>query len=253
MCHRAILKTWLAILGLLAAFAIAVPAGYFQDLSNQIMAGIDSSRENVAMETAAISGLVAGIGIKNVYSVADEYFNQLPEAIVTQLNLSSEVYKETAEQSALVAGIDKVNVYSVPQGYFENLSTEVLQQLTPTAKVISMKSRFTAFRYAAAAVVTGIIAVSAFFMLNKNDNTQARAQVAVMVAANNIIKTNSFDAEMNNISDAAIVAFLENKGQNVEASLVASLVDDKDLPEPVDYLLNENTLDDMLNSLDLNN
>ncbi len=230
-----------------------LPAGYFEALPAQILARIKTSDSSVSAETASISSLVAGIGKQNVYSLPKGYFSNLSADLLKQLRAGTELNKETTEISELVAGIGKHNIYKVPQGYFENLPAEILQRVTTTAKVISMKPRFSAFKYAAAAVVTGIIAISAFFMLNNNNDAQGNAQVALMAEANKIIETNSFDKEMNSISDAAIVAFLENKGQNVEASLVASLVDDKDLPDADEYLLNANTLDEMLKTLDLNN
>ena len=229
-----------------------VPAGYFETLPAQMLERIKSSDASVAVETAAISSMVAGIGKQNVYNLPAGYFNNLETGILAKLHAVNEVAEETAELSNLVAGIGKHNIYKAPQGYFENLSANILQRLRPAAKVISMKPRIAAFKYAAAAVVTGIIAISAFFMLN-NNNAQSKQQVAVIKEANKIIETNSFDKEMNNISDAAIVAFLENKGQDVEASLVASLADDKNLPEADEYLLNENTLDEVLSTLDLNN
>ncbi len=231
----------------------AVPVGYFNNLPAQVVAQLSGSLETVAAETASTSSLVAAIGKQNVYSLPEGYFNNFETGVRAKLNANNSVLEETASLSELVAGIGKGNIFSVPQGYFENLVANRVDEQKPVAKVISMKSRTNVFRFAAAAVVTGVIAISAFFMLNNNSNDQSKAQVAVMKEANKIIETNSFETEMNNISDAAIVAFLENKGQNVEASLVASLVDDKNLPEADDYLLNDNTLDEILNSLDLNN
>jgi hypothetical protein len=67
------------------------------------------------------------------------------------------------------------------------------------------------------------------------------------------MSTNSFDKEFSSVSDDAIVSFLESKGQDVEAALVASLTDEKNLPEADDYIINENTLDQVLKTLDLNN
>lgn len=231
----------------------SVPAGYFNNLPAQLVAQLSGSLETVAAETASTSSLVAGIGKQNVYSLPEGYFNNFETSVRAKLFANNTVQEETATISELVAGIGSRNIFNVPQDYFENLVVNKVEDQKPVAKVISMKSRTNVFRYAAAAVVTGVIALSAFFMLNNNSSDHSKAQVAVMKEANKIIETNSFETEMNNISDAAIVAFLENKGENVEASLVASLVDDKNLPEADEYLLNDNTLDEILNSLDLNN
>jgi hypothetical protein len=192
-----------------------------------------------------------------VHTVPEGYFDSLADSILNKIKNESiwSVANETKEISELVAGIGNRNVFIVPKQYFDRLTTELSQKVTTKSKVVSMKSRFTSFRYAAAAVLTGLIGLSIFFMLNKNNSTikPSSETIAVMNRADQIIKTNSFDKELENISDAAIVQFLESKGQNVEAALVASLDDEKNLPNAVDYLINENTLDEVLKTLDLNN
>jgi hypothetical protein len=72
-----------------------------------------------------------------------------------------------------------------------------------------------------------------------------------MKEAKQILKNGSFDEELNTVSDAAIVNFLESKGQDVEAALVASLTNEKDLPTADDYLFDDNTLDNVLKTIDL--
>ncbi|MBC7866825.1 MAG: hypothetical protein H7X88_04755 [Gloeobacteraceae cyanobacterium ES-bin-316] len=229
-----------------------VPEGYFANFCPNILAETSQQSRDVFVETQVISAEVAGIGNQNVYTVPAGYFSQVADNVLALLNQDMGVLDETRELSELVASIGNKNIYNVPQGYFENLPEGVMQKTAPTAKVVNMRSRFSAFKYAVAAAVTGFIAFSTFFMLNK-DSGVANTQTAVMTEASQIIKANSFDKEMNSISDDAIVAFLENKGQNVEAALVASLVDDKNLPDADEYLLNENALDDILNTLELNN
>ena len=236
----------------------SVPEGYFDNLAGNIMARIkNEALTDASSETKNISELVAGIGNKNIYSVPQDYFNDLSTNIIAQTKniLLNKVSEETFAVSELVAGIGNKNVYTIPQGYFEGVAEQINAQLFTPAKVVSIKNRFTAFRYAAAAVVTGVIGLSAFFLINKyNDKNISSAQTAAVIAeAKQIIKTNSFDKELSAVSDAAIVSFLESKGQNVEASLVASLTDDKNLPDADEYLINDNTLDEVLKTLDLNN
>jgi hypothetical protein len=236
----------------------AVPAGYFENLADAIMARIKKEYQTeVVIETQAISGIVAEIGNKNIYSVPQGYFEGLSQAIADKRKsrMWSEAAEETNHISELVAGIGNTNIFKVPQGYFNELPDQIKSRVTASAKVITMKSRFSTFRYAAAAVVTGLIGLSLFLMLNKSgDSTKPTVQTAaVMSEANQIIKTNSFDKEFSSVTDAAIVSFLESKGQDVEAALVASLTDEKNLPDADDYLINENTLDEVLKTLDLNN
>ena len=236
----------------------SVPQQYFEKLSGSIIAQTKNEFfNNASLETNSISALVAGIGNKNIYRVPQDYFNDLSTNIIAQTknSLLNEVAEETSAVSELVAGIGNKNIYTIPQGYFNGLAEQVKSQLATPAKVVNMKTRFTAFRYAAAAVVTGVIGLSAFFLVNKyNDKNIASVQTAAVIAeAKQIIKTNSFDKELSAVSDAAIVSFLESKGQNVEASLVASLTDDKNLPDADEYLINDKTLDEVLKTLDLNN
>ncbi len=235
---------------------VAVPEGYFNSLADTIMSRIKKeTASDAANETTSISELVAGIGNKNVYAIPQVYFEQLSTVILAQIKnetLSGAV-QETNTISPLVAGIGNKNIYSVPQGYFEGFAEQVNLKITTPAKLVSMKSRLAPLKYAAAAVVTGVIGLSIFFMLNKREVNTTAQTAAVMNEANHIIKTNSFDKELESISDAAIVQFLESKGQNVEAALVASLEDEKKLPDADEYLIDENTLDDVLKTLDLNN
>jgi hypothetical protein len=236
----------------------SVPQGYFENLADNIMARIrKESLSEVALETHAVSSLVAEIGNRNVFQAPEGYFDGLANSILAKTNSFSnnDVTVETAGISSLVAGIGNRNVFSVPEHYFSSLTQDVMGKLPGSAKVVTMKSRFTAFRYAAAAVVTGLVGLSIFFLLNKNnvDSNNTVQTAAVLTEAKQIMSTNSFDKEFSSVSDDAIVSFLESKGQDVEAALVASLTDEKNLPDADDYIINENTLDQVLKTLDLNN
>jgi len=235
------------------AVTAAVPESYFNNLAETIIGRIKREAEvENKVEQENLTSILAAIGNNNIYSIPQGYFDHLSDNINAKiLNQSANTFSETHNISELVASIGNRNIYSVPQDYFETL--KVALNNTKTAKVVSIKSRFATFKYAVAAVVTGIIGLSVFFVLNNTPVKPSAETAAVMIEANEIIKTNSFDKELASISDDAIVAFLESKGQNVEAALVASLTDDKNLPDATDYLINENTLNDVLKTIDLNN
>ncbi|MFT3982132.1 MAG: hypothetical protein QM687_16810 [Ferruginibacter sp.] len=224
-----------------------VPGGYFEQLPGAILGRIHTGE-------AAQTGVLAGIGNKNVFTVPEGYFEGLSSRIMASLN-NETVQDETLAVSALVAGIGNKNVFTVPGGYFEQLQISVPGKNVAPAKVVRMGVRKTILRYAAAAVVTGLLAVSALFVYNNNKTIKPDAEtVQLMAEAKKINQTNSFDKELNSISDADIVNYLEDKGQDVNAALVASLTDDdKKLPDAADYIIDESTLDNMLKELDLNN
>jgi len=195
-------------------------------------------------------------------SVPEGYFDSLATTILQKIRREENVTaaEEMAALSPVISAIGNANIFTVPQGYFEqlNFSTEV-----KTAKVIKMNPLRSVFKYAAAAVITGLLGIS---VINLTDNdtssvtdnpviqTASAANTAdIMKTANDIIQNGSFESEFNTISDTDIQQYLALRGQDVNAALVASSVDDAALPEATDYLLDENTLDEYLNTNNLNN
>ncbi|MEX1202700.1 MAG: hypothetical protein WEA59_05630 [Ferruginibacter sp.] len=225
-----------------------VPEAYFDQLSDQIVSKIIISQQQnkVAEEITALYSAIAGIGNSNIFSVPDNYFSKIEQ--------HAAVVAETASTSATVAAIKKVVTYTVPERYFEQLANIIIAKKDTTRKVVSIKSSAFAWRYTVAAAITAVMAVSVWFSLNKNTEITSAVTDSVYKEAEKILIRNSFDQEMLSISDAAIVAFLEDKGQNVKAALVASLTDVTDasqLPDASDYIMNENALDEILNTLEL--
>lgn len=232
-----------------SATTYSVPEGYFDQLAGQILSTLKTSEQesDVAAEMLTLSPTIAGIGNNNVFSVPNHYFVQTAH--------QTEVHAETVAISASVADIGKTVPYTVPTGYFEQLADSILAKKDTTATIVSMKSRPFAWRYAAAAAITSVMALSVWFIMDNNKPTTGNMTAAVQQEAKKILVNNSFEQEMSTISDAAIVEFLESKGQNVEAALVASYTDVEDeskLPDATDYMLNENTLDELLQTLQLN-
>ena len=74
-----------------------------------------------------------------------------------------------------------------------------------------------------------------------------------MQQASRIVQSNSFDKELDALSGKDIEQYLKQSGQNVEAALVASVTDDANLPSQDEYLYDENTLDEFLKTMNLNN
>lgn len=230
--------------------ARSVPEGYFDSLAGQILSKIKSStrEEDVQLEMQLLLPTIAGIGNNNVFHVPLNYFSVVEQRMAVQA--------ETAAISTALGNVGKRVTYTVPEGYFEQLTHGILAKIKTPAKVVSMKPRFAAWRYAAAAAITAVMAVSVWFALNnKEDSGSGTITAAVQQEAAKILVNNNFEQEMSTVSDAAIVEFLESKGQNVEAALVASytdVADDSKLPDATDYMINENTLDELLETLQLN-
>ncbi len=139
--------------------------------------------------------------------------------------------EELEELSPLLSGLKKEMLYTVPQGYFENISTAVIQ---PKARVISM-TRQKWFRYAAAAVVTGLIVVSGFLIFNKHASIDPKEKSFAWVEKN--LKKVSTDVIDKFVQQADVevpaVASVDPKETNEIKELMKD-VPDKDIQKFLD-------------------
>ncbi|HEY6064278.1 MAG TPA: hypothetical protein VIV35_11750, partial [Chitinophagaceae bacterium] len=92
--------------------------------------------------------------------------------------------------SPLLSGLKKTMPYSVPQGYFESLGEK---RNKPAVKIISITSRKW-FRYAAAAVITGVIATAGFLLSGNGEKEPGRKALAGLTS--DIQKMNETQKDM---------------------------------------------------------
>lgn len=250
-------------------------------------------KEEILNELSALSTTVAAIPRLNVYSVPDGYFNHFSDSVLALIHPEEQFSFEHSKQSSMsvpegyfegladsilnkikqegtenagdeikrispaVAQIGNSNVYTVPEAYFESLDFLISQRIPKPAQVVQMRRRPAIYRQMIAAVVVGIMGISLFSLLdNKSDKSDLVpvTNEAVMAKAGEIIRNNSFEKELASISDKDIESYLSKNGQDVNAALVAATTDDAGaLPATDEYLINENTLDEFLNKMNLNN
>lgn len=210
-----------------------VPAGYFETFSDQVRARINSPLSNDAQNN-------------NPYSIPENYFNGLEERLMQAVRERAD-YQTAKEElndiSPVLNSIGKENPYDVPQGYFENLTTEINK---PKAKVVSITHRKW-FRYAAAAVVVGIISMSVFLFAGKKSSIDVNKNPEAWVAKN-VKKVNT-----NQLNEFIKLADEENTAKASILNKIDKPEDLKDLMKDVsdqemqDFLketsiLNENSL-----------
>lgn len=145
-----------------------VPDGYFDGLASQVLNRIKAMDAD-AEEIFPVAGDAWKI---TPYQAPEGYFegleNRLMQAILANQREETP-QQELQSLSPLLANLKKQNPYSIPENYFESLSSSIIKDTAPApAKVVSMTSRKW-FRYAAAAVVTGVLILSGFLFLGKND------------------------------------------------------------------------------------
>src|ERR1051326_1006889 len=138
----------------------SVPKGYFDGFASQVISLVRND-ENPAW--------LSSLPKESPYQVPAGYFEGLEERIMQtiQEHPDYQTSKEKLESiSPLLNSLSKRPVYSVPDGYFENFKSEAEQE-KPGARVISIAGRKW-YRYAAAAVITGIIALAGLMIYNNN-------------------------------------------------------------------------------------
>ena len=145
-----------------------VPTGYFEGFASQMLArakAMDAADTND--ELNHLSPFLNSLSKATPFTTPAGYFDGLEERMMNVVRVSAG-YQTTDEEleslSPLLQGLKKENPYKVPQGYFENISAPVAQQ-TET-KIVSMESRKW-LRYAAAAIMIGVIAIVGVKLINQ--------------------------------------------------------------------------------------
>jgi hypothetical protein len=221
-----------------------VPGGYFDNLISEVLSRIKAlDTENASEELNYLSPLLNSISKKMPYAVPADFFNEQRERIMQIIKTDSDeqtVEEELETLSPLLSGLKKEmpvrsghpgRPYSVPHGYFEELSSPVnAEEIKPAIKVISI-TRQRWFRYAAAAVVIGFVAIGSFLFFNKGENIDPKTQSSEWVKKN--MKKVSTD-EINNFvqltdEEAPVIASVETKNEIKDKNDVQELI--KDIPD----------------------
>jgi hypothetical protein len=146
----------------------SVPDGYFDGLITRVMNRIKAMEAgNAVEEMGHLSPLLGRLSKQMPYVVPSNYFEGLATNVLTLVNNDEQSASEELRSiSPLLGGLKKDLPYTVPQGYFENLTQKIVaKENKPVAKVVSLTNRKW-FRYAAAAMVIGIVAITSFLIIN---------------------------------------------------------------------------------------
>jgi hypothetical protein len=214
----------------------SVPEKYFEDFAAQVL-GLVKANEYLASLPKEIP-----------YQVPVGYFDGLEERMmeVIRNHPDYQTGKEELESiSPLLSSLNKRPVYSVPQGYFENFKVAVEQEKTKT-KVVSMASRKW-LRYAAAAVVTGVIVMAGFMIYNNNHKDAAGKTLA------------KFESEVKKIDDIkkteSLIDFMDaglnekelaSNNKTIKTDDVQQLLQDVSIDELKDFNEQSKDIEDVM-------
>ncbi|MFT3948624.1 MAG: hypothetical protein QM763_16795 [Agriterribacter sp.] len=171
-----------------------------------------------ALDTAAemkeIGAIIAGIEKTNLFSVPENYFTQFPEKVLAYIqqkeNIAVSAKDEIEILSPLLASLKNKSTLAIPGNYFEQFSfspvtREEHEAALVTAPVRSISAGRKWIRYAAAAVITGIIGLTAFWAINKSTtNHHANAGNVAIQQHNNNQQVNDFSG----IPDETLAKYL---------------------------------------------
>lgn len=179
------------------------------------------------------------------FTAPEGYFEDLPGKILQRIR-----HREESEWLPdVLQKAEKSTPYAPPSGYFETLPQRILTKAKP-ATIIPMAPRRTVWRYAAAAVITGLLGLGLFHNLNER-NSDSVLQSNLQAAAREILQNNNFEQALAAINENDIVQYLEVRGQDVEAALVAATAAETELPEPEELLFDEDVLNELLKDADV--
>jgi hypothetical protein len=230
------LNSWLADVSNKNVFT--VPDAYFDSLSADILQSISNLNPMNEFDIPVLN-----------MQVPDGYFDELAEEIMNKIKAHDIETSLEQDYPPFLAAIRHQNVFKVPDGYFDNVAKNILNKLQQQpAKVVDMKPRRSFFKYAVAAAMTGVIGLSVFSTFNKKNigNIEPGFSFTIIKTGNEILKNNSFDKMMEALNEDEIVNYLKNDGEDVNAALVASLMDEQSLPNEDAYFFDEKVLDNFL-------
>lgn len=170
-----------------------VPFFYFEVLPNTIVSKIITTEEPNLPFTQA-----------NPYTIPHNYFADLSSGIlkrITRENGQSEIFEEMEEIAPLLNTVSKKPVYVVPERYFEKVHWSKNKKEEQKGELRFMTSGNKVLRYAAAAVIIGLLTCGLFLFLGKQGEDQRS------VKANTV-------SEVKQLSEQEIVEFLKTNSSS---------------------------------------
>ncbi len=226
-----------------------VPDGYFNDLCDRITTYTLLKDEEINFSK------------NETLQVPEGYFDTLSDHILAKIKSgeAEDVNQELKTLSPVLFLLKGKNVFTVPLDYFENISDKVISKLNrKPAKIISISKAKNWWKFVAAAVLTGAIAISSLQIFNSSPNMQKSNSVVTESGSLPGYIQSSFqyktpeqvDEGIATLSDDEIIKYLEKHGNILDNEILLNGVDTKELPATTDYLTDDNALSNYLNKID---
>jgi hypothetical protein len=179
-----------------------VPDGYFEGFAEKMLSKAKATNPvkpeglSASEELDSISPLLSGLqkNKTNPFSVPEGYFEAPIFAQGT-----------TEELSPVLQQLKNINVYKAPADYFDQLPSEILNRVNDKkpARIIRANFGFQWIRYAAAAVLAGILITTALFIFRPATPATELAQKDAAPA--------DIEQKLEQTSDEAIFSYLDEQ------------------------------------------
>jgi len=214
-----------------------VPPGYFEGFPEQML-GLIKANESLTW--------LSSLPKEMPFGVPGGYFNELDEKIMEIIRKHPDYQTsrdELASVSPLLSSISKRPVYSVPKGYFEIFKPGVEEK--KDTRVVSITGRKW-LRYAAAAIIVGVILMAGFIAFNNSnrdsDRTLAKFEKEVK-KINDVKSTNTLidfmDAGLNERE-------LASSKKSIKTDDVQQLLKDVSIDELKDFNEESKDIEDVM-------
>ncbi len=220
------------VAGLEAINLYQVPAGYFDALPSLILGRVKATAATSPLEELqAISPLLSRLNKQLPYSAPASYFEELSDIAMAGAKAIEFVNEELENTPQVLDQLRNKTVYEVPQGYFEQLPEAILKKIkaaeTAPAKIIPIRSNRRWRLYAAAAVVTGIMAFAGWLFIRPGSNDKATIPATQL-------------ANIEKVSDDELQLYLDSQlAPADETGLVNTATGELDMKEMLAYISDE--------------
>jgi len=197
-----------------------VPMGYFEQFPDMLLKRIKAAEAaTVQDEIAALSPLLSGLNKKMPFHTPEGYFTDLTDNAVSGAKAIDFVNEELENLSPVMASLRGKQVYEVPVGYFDQLPGQLLDRaraVQQPAKVVSISFGRKVMRYAVAAAVVGMVAMSAWWFIG-NSNKPVPPDVVAQGGHEKPVVT----PDVSKVSDDELQNYLEDQTTLPAADMLA--------------------------------
>jgi hypothetical protein len=187
---------------------------------------------------------------ETLFATPENYFSKLPGhlmARIKELDNELSASKEIETLSPLLASLKNQNVFAVDYGYFSGFTVNTKTE----APVVKMQVFNRFWKYAAAAAIAGVMAISAFLVEDYNVKPVDGSMATELRIAKTFKNSAQLSNAINELSADDIITYLDQSSTADDESDLANSVLEKELPSREDYLIDENTLNNYLKKIDV--